>query len=134
MLAERGLHHLHWDIDPKEYLGRSAESTAAFVIGRLRRLRGRAVVLMHDTKGASARALPVILGWITEENRRRAERGERRIRILGGSDLVAELGTLPLWSWSRGAAVEAQGRLGHALSRLVPGAPAGAALSLAGPE
>ena len=90
LLDERGLTHLHWDIDPREYNGLTGEGTAHFVIARLKRLRGRAVVLMHDTHPASARALPAILDWIDAENQRRLAQGKRPIRIVSGSDLMEE--------------------------------------------
>ena len=130
MLRVRGLDHLHWDIDPREYLGRTADDTAAFVIGRLRHLEGRAVILMHDTKPASARALPVILDWIAAENRRRVARGARPIRVVGGSDLVAERSPIPLWGWGLGTASAAGARTVRALAKLVPGARISGALSL----
>jgi peptidoglycan-N-acetylglucosamine deacetylase len=122
LLGERGLTHLHWDIDPREYNGLTAEGTAQYVIGRLKRLRGRAVVLMHDTKGASARALPAILNWIEAENARRQRTGKRPIRILSGSDLVVESGRGPLWLWGTDTAEAARGWLGRSVVRLVPGA------------
>ena len=124
-LDGRGLTHLHWDIDPREYRGLSGESTARFIISELRRLNGRAVVLMHDTHQASARAVPIILDWIEAENRRRQESGRRPIRIVSGSDLVGERARSPLWLWGEGAAIGARGWLGHAMTSLVPGAPTG---------
>jgi peptidoglycan/xylan/chitin deacetylase (PgdA/CDA1 family) len=126
ILGDRGLTHMHWDIDPREYNGLTPDDAAQFVIGRLRRLRGRAVVLMHDTHAASARALPRILDWIAAENVRRARSGARPIRILSGSDLVAEWGRGPLWLWGEDAALSARGWFGRAMISLVPGAPAGA--------
>lgn len=122
LLTERGLRHMHWDIDPREYLGRSAEDTASYVIGHLRRLRGRAVVLMHDTQPASARALPIILDWIAEENQRREERGARPIRILSASDVMAEQHPLPLWDWSFAFARHGRDELSAAVQALIPGA------------
>ncbi|HWM85673.1 MAG TPA: polysaccharide deacetylase family protein [Kofleriaceae bacterium] len=124
MLIDRGLTHLHWDIDPREYNGLTAEGTAEYVIEKLKRLRGRAVVLMHDTKGASARALPRILDWIAAENLRREKRGKRPIRILSGSDLMVERGRGPLWMWGEDAAGSARGWLGRQVASLVPGAKA----------
>src|SRR5262249_12299013 len=59
MLAARGLTHVHWDIDAQEYFGRTGQSTADYIIGHLRRLHGRAVVLMHDIQPATAHALPL---------------------------------------------------------------------------
>ncbi len=122
LLGERGFTHLHWDIDPREYNGLTAEGTAAYVIGRIKTLRGRAVVLMHDTKGASARALPRILEWIDLENQRRQTIGKRPIRIMSGSDLLIESQHGPLWSWGEETAVAARGLLGRAVTSLVPGA------------
>lgn len=129
LLGERQLTHLHWDIDAREYLGLSSESTAAFIIGKIKRLRGRAVVLMHDTQGASARALPIILKWIEAENRRRSEKGGRVIRILSASDFVVEKHATPLWAWWQDAAAGARRRVGLASAGLVPGAPAPGALT-----
>jgi peptidoglycan/xylan/chitin deacetylase (PgdA/CDA1 family) len=126
LLGDRGLTHMHWDIDPREYNGLTAELAAQYVIGRLKRLRGRAVILMHDTHAASARALPRILTWIAVENERRVKAGKRPIRILSGSDLVEEAWRGPLWLWGEDAAVSARGWFGRALTSLVPGAPAGA--------
>jgi peptidoglycan/xylan/chitin deacetylase (PgdA/CDA1 family) len=129
LLAERQIEHLHWDIDPQEYNGRSSESTAQFVIGRLRHLRGRTVILMHDTQAASARAMPIILDWIAAENRRRAAKGGRPIRILSGADLLAERHPTPLWSWSAETARSASARLARAVGVLVPGIPANQAVA-----
>lgn len=126
LLGDRGLTHMHWDIDPREYNGLTAELTAQYVIGKLKRLRGRAIILMHDTHAASARALPRILTWIAVENERRVKAGKRPIRILSGSDLVEESGRGPLWLWGEDVAVSARGWFGRALTSLVPGAPAGA--------
>jgi peptidoglycan/xylan/chitin deacetylase (PgdA/CDA1 family) len=121
MLADRQLQHLHWDIDPQEYNGLTSDGTAEHVIGRLKRLEGRAVLLMHDTHGVTARALPIILDWIDEENQRRQSVGERPIRIVSGADLVDEQHAGELWSWSADAARSAELRFGRALTGLVPG-------------
>ncbi len=123
LLGERGVTHLHWDIDPREYNGLTAEGTAEYVIGKLKGLRGRAVVLMHDTKAASARALPRVLAWIDVENQRRQKIGKRPIRILSGSDFLIETQHGPLWMWGEDAAGAARDLVGRAVTSLVPGAP-----------
>lgn len=120
MLAERGLDHLHWDIDPHEFLGKGAEETAASIIAELRHLKGRAVILMHDTKVQTARAVPLVLEWIVAENERRRQRGERPIRILSGSDLLAEQLDPALTGWARGAAVALRDQLLGDVRRLIP--------------
>lgn len=90
MLSARGLHHFHWDIDPQEWKHGSTKRTVAYVTSHLKRLQGRAVVLMHDIKRATAEALPKILEWIDAENERRRASGGRAIRIIPASQVVAE--------------------------------------------
>jgi peptidoglycan/xylan/chitin deacetylase (PgdA/CDA1 family) len=129
LLADRGLQHLHWDIDPQEWVGLNKADTAAHVIDQLKRLEGRAVLLMHDTRGVSARALPIILDWIEVENRRRRASGERPIRIVSGSELVEEQHASELWSWGLDSVRSAEARLGRALGGLVPGRASPAAVA-----
>jgi len=90
LLDERGLVHTHWDIDPHEWMDHDSQRVADDIIGRLRHLDGRAMVLMHDTKLVTANALIAVLDWIDAENDRRRKRGEATIRILDASDWVAE--------------------------------------------
>ncbi len=129
MLAERRLEHMHWDIDPQEYNGLSSAGTAEHVIHQLEKLEGRAVLLMHDTHGVSARALPTILDWIDKENRRRRAGGQRPIRILSGADLVEERLAGELWSWGAETARSAEARFGQALGGLIPGRASPAAVA-----
>ncbi len=121
MLKERGLSHLHWDIDPREWFHRDAEQVRDYVVRKLRNLNGRAVVLMHDTKAASARALPDILNWIDEENRRRQLEGDQpTIRILDASTLVNAYLTPAMPHWFGQTATRYVYTLSDTLSRLVP--------------
>lgn len=129
MLAERQLAHMHWDIDPQEYNGLTSAGTASHVIKQLKKLEGRAVLLMHDTHGVSARALPVILDWLDKENRRRKAAGRRMIRIVSGAELVEEQHASELWSWGAESARSAEARFGQALGGLVPGRPSPAAVA-----
>jgi hypothetical protein len=96
MLAERGYQHLHWDMDAGEWQSASSVETRDYFIDRLKRLKGRAVILMHDTKAATRRALPEVLAWITSENARRVAAGQRPIRILSYADLAREQIPLPV--------------------------------------
>jgi peptidoglycan/xylan/chitin deacetylase (PgdA/CDA1 family) len=129
MLAARELQHLHWDIDPQEYNGLTSAGTAAHVIKQLKKLEGRAVLLMHDTHGVSARALPVILDWLDKENRRRKAAGRRMIRIVSGAELVEEQHANELWSWGAESARSAEVRFGQALGGLIPGRASPAAVA-----
>ena len=90
-LGERGITHFYWDIDPQEWKTGSAKVTEKRVTAALRRLQGRAILLLHDTKPATVKALPKILDWIDAENAKRAKEGRRPIRFVGGPQYAREL-------------------------------------------
>lgn len=90
MLAARGVQHMHWDMDAREYLHHDGEQMKKYFVGRLSRLEGRAVILIHDTHAVSAKVLPKLLAWIDEENARRVAAGRRPIRIISYTDLARE--------------------------------------------
>jgi peptidoglycan/xylan/chitin deacetylase (PgdA/CDA1 family) len=117
-LGRHRLAHFHWDIDPQEWQGKSSKSTAAYVIRHLAKLTDRAVLLMHDTKPATAAALPEILAWIDSENARRKKIGRRQIRVISGADLAAER-VRPTLDWLAAAAGSTR-ELGGTLAANVP--------------
>jgi len=80
LLAERGLTHFHWDLDPQEWKHNDPQKAFDYVTGSLARTHNRNVLLMHDIKTATVKALPEILEWIVAENKRRAESTQRPIR------------------------------------------------------
>ena len=122
LLAERQLTHLHWDIDPSEWRSHDGEATAAAIIGRLRHSDGRTVVLLHDTKPAAVRALPIVLDWVEAENaRRRKEGGKRPFRILSGADLALERLQGGVLAWAADSAATAHTGLADAIGRVIPG-------------
>jgi peptidoglycan/xylan/chitin deacetylase (PgdA/CDA1 family) len=99
MLAERRLSHLHWDWDPQEWMHRDPDDTVAYVTRKLRRLEGRAVLLLHDTKRAAVEALPRILDWIEGDNRRRLRHGLPQIRLVPYAELARETLAPGLLDW-----------------------------------
>ncbi len=125
-LRERHVLHTHWDIDPQEWRAPTNDKRASqYVIRKLVRLRGRAVLLMHDTHPATARALPVILDWIDEENARRRKarrrgKGPRPIRILRASDWVIETRDVGIGLWAASEGAAAAQRVRAAITGLVP--------------
>lgn len=124
LLDARGITHWYWDIDPQEWKTGSAKLTEQRVIAKLKRLTGRAVVLLHDTKAATARALPKILDWIDAENARRLAAGKRPIRIVDAPQLARErLGEARL-AEARALAEDAATALATGLASALPGAPA----------
>lgn len=58
MLADRKITHFYWDIDSQEWKHNSAKRATAYITHALGRLQGRSVLLMHDTKVATVKALP----------------------------------------------------------------------------
>ncbi len=120
MLVERGLSHLHWDLDPQEFRHHSVKTTVRYVTTRLRRLADgqRAVLLMHDTQPAAAKALPKILVWIEGENEKRIEAGRRPIRVIQASSWVAETFSLPLVEWGHKSIVASGVALRSAATKL----------------
>jgi peptidoglycan/xylan/chitin deacetylase (PgdA/CDA1 family) len=120
LLADRGLGHFHWDIDPQEWKFHSAERTFQYVTKKLSKLRGRAVLLLHDTKKTTANALPRILDWIDAENVRRRAAGERPLRILAGEDVVAERLPAGLLGWLRDTSDAVREDVVATLSGVIP--------------
>ena len=117
MLAERGLTHFHWDLDPQEWKHGSAPKAVAYVEKEVGRMTGRNVLLMHDIKKATVAALPEILDWIEAENARRKDAHKRQIRIIQSYELAIE--RLPAGELAWLAAVVPRG-LGAAVASVLP--------------
>ena len=90
LLAERKIKHFHWDLDPQEWKHGNVDRTVKYVTTEIARAGGRAVLLMHDIKPVTVKALPEILTWIQEENARREKSRKSKIRILQAPSLAAE--------------------------------------------
>lgn len=122
MLKDRDIEHMHWDLDPQEFRHHSADVSFSYVTRRLSRLAPgkRAILLMHDTQPATAKALPRILSWISKENEKRAKRGKRPIRIISGSDYVEEKYPVPLLTWTQASLARGRRAVLDATRRLVP--------------
>jgi len=120
MIGARGLTHIYWDIDPQEWRTGSAKATEKRVTWALRRLEGRAIILLHDTKSATVKALPKILDWIDAENAKRVKAGRRPIRILGAPDYALELIGPDAISEARALADDALSVLAGGLASALP--------------
>lgn len=119
LLAERHLQHFHWDLDPQEWKHGNAARTVKYVTGELGRAYGRNVLLMHDVKQATTRALPQILEWIDAENARRAKSRKKPIRIVQAPQLAVEQLPRGLGRWLRDATAGARA-LPDAIARMLP--------------
>jgi peptidoglycan/xylan/chitin deacetylase (PgdA/CDA1 family) len=109
LLADRGLVHFHWDLDPQEWKHNDPVKAVKYVEGELSRMGDRNVLLMHDIKTATVKALPEILDWIDAENARRVAAHKRPIRIIQGYDLAAERLPPGLTQWLADAAPDTHG-------------------------
>jgi peptidoglycan/xylan/chitin deacetylase (PgdA/CDA1 family) len=119
MLAERHLDHFHWDLDPQEWKHNDAARAVKYVTGELGKMSGRDVLLMHDIKQATVKALPEILGWIDDENARRARSHKKPIRILSAPELAIERLPKGLAPWLVDATAGARG-LPDAIASVLP--------------
>lgn len=121
LLAERKLHHFHWDLDPQEWRAKphNVEKTVAYVTSQLARAGGRVVLLMHDVKQVTVKALPQILTWIDEENARRAKSRKMKIRVLQAPELAAEQLPKGLLAWVSDASTPMRA-LPETLANLLP--------------
>ena len=118
MLADRGLVHFHWDLDPQEWKHNDAAKAVKYVTTELGRMSDRNVLLMHDIKTATVKALPEILDWIDAENVRRVAAHKRPIRIIQGYELAAERLPPGLLAWLGDAAPDVKGYADAAASVL----------------
>ena len=114
LLEDRGIQHVYWDIDPQEWRTGNAKLTEKKVTWALKRLQGRAVLLMHDTKIATVKALPKILEFVEAENAKRRAAGKRTIRFLTPVEYAREL-------IGREAVEEAESLVDEALGALASG-------------
>jgi peptidoglycan-N-acetylglucosamine deacetylase len=119
MLAERHLAHFHWDLDPQEWKHGNATRTVKYVTGELGRTYGRNVLLLHDIKQATVKALPQILDWIDAENARRAKSRKKPIRIVQAPALAIEQLPKGLGPWLRDATAGARA-LPEAIASVLP--------------
>jgi peptidoglycan/xylan/chitin deacetylase (PgdA/CDA1 family) len=74
-LIARQLVSVGWNIDPQDWRNPTSEGILAYVESRLSGLRGRGILLLHDTHPASVFALGPLLDWIARENRTAVREG-----------------------------------------------------------
>ncbi len=109
LLAERHLTHFHWDLDPQEWRGGGPDKVFKYVTGMLAHAHGRDVLLLHDVKQVTVKALPLILAWIDEENAKRARSHKHMIRFLPAPQLALEKLQPGLKDWFLDATADLRG-------------------------
>jgi peptidoglycan/xylan/chitin deacetylase (PgdA/CDA1 family) len=75
-LAARELGSVGWNLDPQDWNDQDSAGVLSYLTSRLHRLRGRGILLLHDTHPASVFAVGPMLDWIARENRRAAAAGQ----------------------------------------------------------
>ena len=118
LLAERGISHFHWDLDPQEWKHGDKVKTVNYVTGSLARSSDRNVLLMHDIKSVTVAALPEILAWIDTENARRTKASQKPIRILQAPELAIEQLPVGLVTFVRDTTERLRGLRGDLVSVL----------------
>lgn len=81
-LALRGLPDIGWNLDPQDWKNRNEEAVFKYLVAKLVNLKGRGILLMHDTHLASVAALPRVLDWLAQQNHRDFDAGRPPIQII----------------------------------------------------
>jgi peptidoglycan/xylan/chitin deacetylase (PgdA/CDA1 family) len=87
-LTARGLVDVGWNLDPQDWKNHREEDVFAYLVGQIAHLRGRGILLLHDTHLASVQALPHFLDWLAQENERAVSAGKPPVTIIDYSVLV----------------------------------------------
>jgi peptidoglycan/xylan/chitin deacetylase (PgdA/CDA1 family) len=88
-LTARGLPDIGWNIDPQDWkMGNSEDAVFAYLTGKAEQLKGRGIMLLHDTHEASVHALPRFLDWLARENERAVRAHRPPVNIIDYRVLV----------------------------------------------
>jgi peptidoglycan/xylan/chitin deacetylase (PgdA/CDA1 family) len=87
-LKERELPDIGWNIDPQDWKSDDEEAVYAYLTQKLAQLKGRGILLLHDTHAASVHALPRLLDWLARDNARAVRGGRPPVKIIDYEVLV----------------------------------------------
>jgi peptidoglycan/xylan/chitin deacetylase (PgdA/CDA1 family) len=87
-LNARELPDIGWNLDPQDWKHPSEESVYQYLVGKMGKLEGRGILLMHDTHMASVQALPRFLDWLARQNKRAVSEGRAPVTIADYSELL----------------------------------------------
>src|SRR5580704_12839970 len=88
-LNARGLVDVGWNLDPQDWkTERDEEAVFNYLTSKLGGLKGRGILLMHDTHLASVHALPRLLDWLARQNARDLREGREPIKIVDYREIV----------------------------------------------
>jgi len=89
-LEAREMPNVRWNLDPQDWKSEDHDQIYHYLTQRLSQLRGRGVLLLHDTHIASVEALPAILDWIVRENRRAVSESRAPITLIDYSVMLPQ--------------------------------------------
>jgi peptidoglycan/xylan/chitin deacetylase (PgdA/CDA1 family) len=82
-LTARGLPDIGWNIDPQDWkTDNSEDAVFAYLTNKVDKLKGRGIMLLHDTHEASVHALPRFLDWLARENTRAVREHRAPVNII----------------------------------------------------
>lgn len=87
-LTARELPDVGWNLDPQDWKNRREDDVYNYLVRKVTGMRGRGILLLHDTHLASVRALPRFLDWLARENVRAVDAGKPPVTIIDYRFLV----------------------------------------------
>ena len=87
-LAVRELPDIGWNIDPQDWKSDNEDAVFDYLTHKIEQLRGRGIMLLHDTHSASVHALPRFLDWLARENVRAAREHRPGVNVIDYSVVV----------------------------------------------
>jgi peptidoglycan/xylan/chitin deacetylase (PgdA/CDA1 family) len=87
-LAARELPDVGWNLDPQDWKNRREEDVYNYLVGKVTKLHGRGILLLHDTHLASVSAFPKFLDWLARQNERAVEAHQPPVTIIDYGVLV----------------------------------------------
>jgi peptidoglycan/xylan/chitin deacetylase (PgdA/CDA1 family) len=82
-LTARGLPDIGWNIDPQDWKSANSEDAVfSYLTNKVDKLKGRGIMLLHDTHEASVHALPRFLDWLARENTRAVRAHRAPVNII----------------------------------------------------
>jgi peptidoglycan/xylan/chitin deacetylase (PgdA/CDA1 family) len=87
-LTARGLPDIGWNIDPQDWKTDDEEVVFAYLTNKVDKLKGRGIMLLHDTHEASVHALPRFLDWLARENKRAVRAHRPPVNVIDYSVMV----------------------------------------------
>ena len=87
-LTARGMPDIGWNIDPQDWKTDDEEAVFAYLTSKVDKLKGRGIMLLHDTHEASVHALPKFLDWLARENQRAVRQRRAPVNVIDYAVMV----------------------------------------------